>query len=534
MGNRSRFALAAATCGLALTSQIATEREASACGGCFHEAPPVADPTQDVADITDERMLLSVSQNQTTLYDQIRYTGNPTSFAWVLPIKGTVDVGLSADILFDSIDALTATQITGPTPAACPPPPYCGGNYYGDVDDGNGGGGGGCLGGGDDSTAAGFDNGASVEESDSATSGTGSGFETDDDASVVTITKEDQVGPYETVQLHSTDPTALNTWLTKNGFVIPAEVTPIIDAYVSEGFDFLAMRLLPNEGVQAMRPVRVTSQGASLSLPLRMAAIGTGATVGITIWVLAQGRYEPQNFPFFHIETSQLIWDFGTQSSNYTTLRAQNEASLFGKGWEIESSVEINAQTIAQGILSGGASIAGVSAAESSADDDYLPITVDSAGGGPTMGSGDGGADASADGGDAGDGTITETAAQVRTQDITALLEPAGSSANVRVTRIRSDISHAAMTTDFMLQASEDQSELSYDRSVTQSTNAPVCPTYSPCPASTSSTSSAAPSGSSGCVTSPRSRDSGGMLLTFFGLFGLVFTRVVRVRRRRR
>ena len=75
-----------------------------------------------VTDITDERMLLSVSPTQTTLYDQIEYAGNPTSFAWVLPIHGTVTVGLSADVLFDSIDALTATQITAPN-VNCPASP---------------------------------------------------------------------------------------------------------------------------------------------------------------------------------------------------------------------------------------------------------------------------------------------------------------------------------------------------------------------------------------------------------------------------
>src|SRR5215472_7748239 len=122
----TRIAIAGVTCAFVSMTQLAVEREASACGGCFHEAPQPQNPTQGVTDITDERMLLSVSQTQTTLYDQIRYSGTPTSFAWVLPIKGTVDVGLSADIVFDSIDALTATQITGPLPPSCPPPPFCG------------------------------------------------------------------------------------------------------------------------------------------------------------------------------------------------------------------------------------------------------------------------------------------------------------------------------------------------------------------------------------------------------------------------
>src|SRR5438876_7284078 len=104
---------------------FAGERDASACGGCF--TPPTP-PTQTASDITDERMLLTVSQSQTTLYDQIRYVGNPKSFAWVLPIHGTVDVGLSADVLFDSVAALTDTQVVSPPPN-CPAPPNC--NYGG-------------------------------------------------------------------------------------------------------------------------------------------------------------------------------------------------------------------------------------------------------------------------------------------------------------------------------------------------------------------------------------------------------------------
>ena len=70
------------------------------------------------------------------------------------------------------------------------------------------------------------------------------------------------------------------------------DIDPIIAAYVNEGFDFLALKLQPGQGVQAMRPVRVTTQGAGLTLPLRMVAAGTGATVGITLWVVADGRYE--------------------------------------------------------------------------------------------------------------------------------------------------------------------------------------------------------------------------------------------------
>jgi hypothetical protein len=404
---------------------LVAERKAAACGGCFHPPTP---PTQTATDITDERMLLAVSPTQSTLYDQIEYSGSPASFAWVLPIQGTVTVGLSADVLFDSIDALTATQIVAPS-VNCPVPPNC---------------------------SVGFAAASSNASADASAEASGD----------VTVLKQENVGPYATVQLHATDSSALNGWLTPNGFNIPADVVPIIDEYVTEGFDFLAMKLLPNQGVQAMRPVRVTTPGAGLSLPLRMAAIGTGATVGITIWVVSDGRYEPQNYPFFHIDDSALVWDWSTNSSNYTTLRAQNEAASGNKNWEIESSLELNEQIITNVILSGGQVYTGPffggglpfdsgPGAPSDPTIDYLPV-----------GSPDAGADAGP----------FQTAEEARTADIDALF--AGlAGPNVRVTRMRSDIAHAAMTADFVLGASADQTELSNVRDVTRSVNL-QCPIY--------------------------------------------------------
>jgi hypothetical protein len=480
--------------GLSLTAPalaLFAERDAAACGGCFQP------PSQTATDITDERMLLAASTTQSTLYDQIRYSGNPSSFAWVLPIHGTVDVGLSADVLFDSVDALTATQIQ-PPPTNCPPPPNCG---------------------------------------NASSGGSFSGAAGDTEAPTVTVTKAENVGPYATVQLHATDSSALDNWLAQNGFVIPADVVTVINQYVTEGFDFLAMKLLPNQGVQSMRPVRVTSPGASLSLPLRMAAIGTGATVGITIWVVSDGRYEPQNFPFFHIDDSALVWDFNTSSSNYTTLRAQDEAALGGKGWEIESSLTLNQQLITSVILSGGQYYGygpggGFAQAPADASQDYLAI---------------GDADGGPDGG-------YQSAEDVRAADIAALFTGLSGS-NVRVTRMRSDISHAAMTKDFVLQASADQSELSNIRVASQSVNL-VCPNYGTCESAGDDTSGAASpatgssGGGNGLTTTPRNptgmgvaasgggcvasaQSTGGSAASFGAVGGLLGLALLRSRRRR-
>ena len=88
--------------------------DAKACGGCFHT------PEQIPTVVTDHRMIFAISQQQTTLYDQIKYSGSPTDFAWVLPIHGTVSVGLSADVLFEVLDAQTQVTILPPPLPPCP------------------------------------------------------------------------------------------------------------------------------------------------------------------------------------------------------------------------------------------------------------------------------------------------------------------------------------------------------------------------------------------------------------------------------
>lgn len=271
--------------------------DASACGGCFHEEIiQQSESTQ----VTGHKMILSVSSAKTTLWDQISYSGEPTSFAWVLPIKGVVDIGLSSDALFQNLAIDTQVSINSPQ-ISCPPPPLC--------------------------TSSGFTGAAT---GDFGAGGTG-------EPPPVTVTAQSVVGPYETVQLHSSDPAALGTWLKDHNFVIPDDVKPIIDDYVSEGFDFLALKLVPGKAVSAMRPVRVTMPGGSPVLPLRMVAAGTGKITPVTLWVMGEGRYETVNMPSFTLSSDQLIWDWDTMSSNYSMLKKTTFDASQGKAWLVEA-----------------------------------------------------------------------------------------------------------------------------------------------------------------------------------------------------
>ena len=132
------------------------------------------------------------------------------------------------------------------------------------------------------------------------------------------------------------DPQALTAWLTSHNYNIPADIQPVIDAYVAESFDFLAIKLVPGNGVDSMKPVRVTTPGAGAVLPLRMVAAGTGVTTDIQLWVLGEGRYEPKNFPSFIIGAADITWNWDTQSSDYAQLvQAQFDKSK-GFAWNLD------------------------------------------------------------------------------------------------------------------------------------------------------------------------------------------------------
>jgi hypothetical protein len=256
-------------------SAVLLPRTADACGGCF--APPA--PKQ-VTTVTGHRMAFAVSQQQTVLWDQIQYSGAPQDFAWILPVTAGAKVELAHDAFFEALDAVTSPVITGPSA-------NCGNSGFG------------C---GSSSSAGADSEGAGGE---------------------VQVLSQGVVGPYDTVTLQSSDPNALYAWLTVNGYDIPAATRPIIDAYVQGGFDFIALRLAPGQGVQAMQPVRVVTPGAGLTLPLRMVAAGVGANVGVTLYVIGEGRYEAQNFPNGVVDATKLTWSGALSQSNYTTLAAQ-------------------------------------------------------------------------------------------------------------------------------------------------------------------------------------------------------------------
>jgi hypothetical protein len=282
---------------------------ARACGGCFHAATD-----QATSFVTDHRMVLSISKTQTALWDQVRYTGDPAEFAWVLPVGVGASVELARDEWINALDQATKVSVKGPDVS-------CGRIGSGSAV--------GCGTRSDSAPAYGSRNESSGADSDG-------GFA---NGQGVVVVGQAVVGPYQSVVIRANRGEAISLWLKDNGFVIPDAILPTLVSYTRAGFDFLALKLRPGIGVRAMRPVRVVSPGASFALPLRMVAAGIGAKVGLSLFVISEGRVQAQNFPNATIDPKKLTWDPEATRSNYRELAQASLAAEGGRTWLTESAV---------------------------------------------------------------------------------------------------------------------------------------------------------------------------------------------------
>jgi hypothetical protein len=449
---------------------LADARPAHACGGCLLAATPVAGGSQSPSVVTDHRIVLSLSGSTTTLWDQLEYQGDPDGFAWLLPVRGTVDVAVGSDRFVDTLAQLTAPTIKGPS-VVCRA--GAGSTGVGDYDYSSGGG---CGGSSEASTTTVRTDDGSRAESDKTFA------ESEND---VTVTDRTTAGPYDVVRIRPTVDANVIDWLRRNEYEVPFAIEPILRAYTSEGFDFLAVRLRPGFGVRAMRPIRVTWTGSQVTFPLRLVAAGVAERVGILLFVIGDGRWRTANYPSVVIPRPDLVWDFGVSRSNYTKLRAQLAGD---KGFALESSLTVSASKIpepepVQEPVQAPPADAGsdvLDASESEVVDDAAETSV---------------TDAAIDVSDAPDAK-----AAVPTDKEIAF--PKGGYRTV--TRLRADLSVAALSKDLTVEADTDQSPLSPRIDVLRYENFErVCPSATQ-PAAATQTSSSSDDGGFFCaLTSP-------------------------------
>ncbi|HEY4057797.1 MAG TPA: DUF2330 domain-containing protein [Kofleriaceae bacterium] len=283
----SRVLLASMLAGITMCAQI---RQADACG-CLH--PPEVPSGDFAVNQRAEQIIFETEPGFVTAHILINYSGAPSSFAWIVPVPEAPEIGISPVSAFAMIDQGTAPRINVQTINECPQSewscryhdqPSCGGFFGGGYDDG--------------ASPGGF--------ADAGASGDAGG---NGGNPPVTVISTQRVGDYETVTFRSDEAGAATQWLRDNGFIVNSTMSIYMEPYINAGMVFVAAKLAPGAGIDAIRPIKLRYHATYPMVPLVLTAIATEPNLTVTSYIFSDNPYRPQGHPVATIDQTRISQD---------------------------------------------------------------------------------------------------------------------------------------------------------------------------------------------------------------------------------
>lgn len=103
----------------------------------------------------------------------------------------------------------------------------------------------------------------------------------------VSVLGREQIGGYDVARLEAGDLAALERWLSEHGYQTPAGAGPILQAYIDEGWKFVAVRLAPGQPADGqLQPLRLAFDTPKLIYPMRLDALAD-APIDLLLYVAA-------------------------------------------------------------------------------------------------------------------------------------------------------------------------------------------------------------------------------------------------------
>ncbi|MEM7112186.1 MAG: DUF2330 domain-containing protein [Chloroflexota bacterium] len=263
-----------------------TPHSALACGGLFCQNSPV--------DQNAEKIIFTQNNDGTvSAIIQIQYTGFAEDFSWILPLPEAIDENGLA-VPETAMTAFTELEVNTNPVIIAPPLPDCAAEVM-------------------------MMESAAMEEMEEA----------------VEVFASGEVGPFGFDVIGSEDPEALITWLRDNNYRVEPPMEPLINVYVEEQFVFLAMKLLPQQGVQDIQPIQVTYPAEKPMIPLRLTAVAANPDMAVLTWFFAEEQAVPENFAHMEIADEEItFFDFG--GNNYRQLMGEKADSFDGQAFITE------------------------------------------------------------------------------------------------------------------------------------------------------------------------------------------------------
>jgi hypothetical protein len=226
------------------------------------------------------KVVLARDGNRTAITMASDYEGEPKEFAVVVPVPTFIErnqIGVVEMKTIDHLDAYTSPRLVEYfDPDPCAPPPYVV----------------------EQRRLSGRMLAAAPmrPSSDSASLG-------------VTVEASYDVGEYDVQILSATQSDGLTTWLTENGYRMPAGAAPVLASYIKQNMHFFVAKVnlgrMQHSGQTYLRPLQVRYESAKFMVPLRLGTVNANGAQDLVIYALTRnGRVEAANYRTVKLPTA--------------------------------------------------------------------------------------------------------------------------------------------------------------------------------------------------------------------------------------
>ncbi len=124
----------------------------------------------------------------------------------------------------------------------------------------------------------------------------------------VSIEAKYTVGEYDILILSAKESSGLETWLTENGYKIPAGASSVLGSYIRQNMRFFVARVNLKEqsrlGFTYLRPLQVAYESPKFMLPIRLGTVNANGPQELFIYALTRtGRVEATNYRTVRLPT---------------------------------------------------------------------------------------------------------------------------------------------------------------------------------------------------------------------------------------
>ena len=117
----------------------------------------------------------------------------------------------------------------------------------------------------------------------------------------VTVEAQYTVGEYDILILSAKESAGLETWLSENGYRIPAGASSVLHSYLKQGMKFFVAKVNLGEqaklGLTHLRPLQLAFESPKFMLPIRLGTVNADGAQELFIYFLTkQGRVETTNY----------------------------------------------------------------------------------------------------------------------------------------------------------------------------------------------------------------------------------------------